>query len=183
LQALNDRAESRYIQRTSSFAPGEFCVRLIINFLAQHRCYPAIESKMNTISTTTGANQPQCYNSQLKPFNHGSAQRYTSPSNGKCKQLTIQSVNPSLTNDWNEREIRSKLPWSTRLAAWLTRTMLNPSMETFIWLFIWPAYVITLLMPSRDPACPLLQAVFDAVCRPTVGCTLAKGIFSTVTSR
>ncbi|KAG0706211.1 hypothetical protein DFH29DRAFT_1024849 [Suillus ampliporus] len=46
---------------------------------------------------------------------------YTSSSTGKCKPLTVQSVNPSLTNDWIEQDVRSSAPPSTRFAAWLTR--------------------------------------------------------------
>ncbi|KAG2078438.1 hypothetical protein BDR04DRAFT_310946 [Suillus decipiens] len=90
--------------------------------------------------------------SQLKPFYHGITSRYTSPSTGKCKPLTVQSVNPSLTSDWNESDVRSNTPLSTRLAGSLTRMMFNPSSETFLWLFVWLFYIVALLFPSRRPA-------------------------------
>jgi len=106
---------------------------------------------MNFVSTTTDRKQPQCYSSQLKPFYHGTTSRYTSPSSGKCKRLTVQSVNPNLTSDWNENDVRSNAPLSTQLAGRLTRMMLNPSSDTFLWLFIWLFYIITLLSPSRAP--------------------------------
>ncbi|KAG2344663.1 hypothetical protein BDR05DRAFT_989169 [Suillus weaverae] len=107
---------------------------------------------MNQIWTTTDRKQPQCYSSQLKPSYHGTTLRYTSSSSGKCKRLTVQSVNPSLTSDWNERDVRSNAPLSTRLAGWLTRMMFNPSRETFLWLFVWLYYIVALLLPSREPA-------------------------------
>ncbi|KAG2031969.1 hypothetical protein BDR03DRAFT_971249 [Suillus americanus] len=106
---------------------------------------------MNFVSTTADQKKPQCYSSQLKPFYHGTASRYTSPSSGKCKRLIVQSVNPSLTSDWNEDDVRSNAPLSTQLAGRLTRMMFNPSNETFLWLFIWLFYIITLLSPSREP--------------------------------
>ncbi|KAG1816671.1 uncharacterized protein BJ212DRAFT_166519 [Suillus subaureus] len=93
----------------------------------------------------------ECYNSQLKPFYHRKTLRYTSPSSGKCKRLIVQSVNPNLNSDWNEDNVRSNAPLSTQLAGWLCRVMLNPSYETFLWLFIWPIYFIALLVPSRRP--------------------------------
>ncbi|KAG1816663.1 uncharacterized protein BJ212DRAFT_1480535 [Suillus subaureus] len=111
----------------------------------------AIKLKMNFVSTTTDQKQPQCYSSQLKPFYHGTASRYTSPSSGKCKRLIVQSVNPNLNSDWNEDNVRSNAPLSTQLAGRLTRMMFNPSNETFLWLFIWLFYIITLLSPSRGP--------------------------------
>ncbi|KAG1859050.1 hypothetical protein C8R48DRAFT_802769 [Suillus tomentosus] len=45
------------------------------------------------------------------------------------------------------------MPLSTRLAGWLTRMIFSPSSEAFspYYLFIWPLYVITLLLPSRNP--------------------------------
>lgn len=107
---------------------------------------------MNFVSTTTDRKQPQCYNSQLKPSYHTTTARYTSSSSGKCKRLTVQSVNPTLGSDWNERDVRSNAPLSTRLAGWLTRMMFNPSSETFLWLFVWLYYIIALLLPSREPA-------------------------------
>ncbi|KAG2151031.1 uncharacterized protein EDB93DRAFT_317932 [Suillus bovinus] len=107
---------------------------------------------MNNVSNTTGRKQPQCYNSQLKPCYHGGTLRYTSPSSGKCKRLIVQCVNPNSTSDWNERDIRSNAPLSTRLAGWLTRMMFNPSSESFLWLFVWPLYIIALLIPSSDHA-------------------------------
>ncbi|KAG2130343.1 hypothetical protein DEU56DRAFT_466873 [Suillus clintonianus] len=111
-----------------------------------------LPTPMNFLSTTTDRKQPGCYNSQLKPAYHGITPRYTSSSSGKCKQLTVQSVNPSLTSDWNERDVRSSAPLSTRLAGWLTRMMFNPSRETFLWLFVWLYYIIAILLPSREPA-------------------------------
>ncbi|KAG1896216.1 uncharacterized protein F5891DRAFT_1054794 [Suillus fuscotomentosus] len=104
---------------------------------------------MNHVLTTTGQKHPQCYSSQLKPFYHGATSRYTSPSSGKCKRLVVQSVNPSSTSDWNERNVRSNAPLSTRLAYWLTRMIFSPSNETFLWLFVWPLYIIALLLPSK----------------------------------
>src|SRR5258708_1960674 len=97
-------------------------------------------------------NTPQCYNSQLKPSYHGNGQRYTSPTNGKCKRLIVQSVNPTSADTWEERNLRSKIPLSTKLAAWLINTIINPSRNVFLWLFVWPLYMFALLMPSRNPA-------------------------------
>ncbi|KAG0706219.1 hypothetical protein DFH29DRAFT_188769 [Suillus ampliporus] len=94
---------------------------------------------------------PQCYSSQLKPFYHGKEQRYTSPTTGKCKRLVVQSVNPSSTNNWDERDIWSKRPLSTEFASWLTKTIIDPSGETIMWLFVWPVYLFALFIPSRDP--------------------------------
>ncbi|KAG0706209.1 hypothetical protein DFH29DRAFT_825126 [Suillus ampliporus] len=103
---------------------------------------------MDPVPINTDEKQPHCYSSQLKPFYHGKIQRYTSSSTGKCRPLTVQSVNPSLTNDWIEQDVRSSAPPSTRFAAWLTRAMFNPSRETFMWLFVWLGYIIALLLPS-----------------------------------
>ncbi|KAG1720644.1 hypothetical protein EDB19DRAFT_1776035 [Suillus lakei] len=97
-------------------------------------------------------NTPQCYNSQLKPSYHGNGQRYTSPTNGKCKRLIVQSVDPKLIDTWEERNLSSKIPPSTKLAAWLINTIINPSRDVFLWLFVWPVYIFALLMPSRNPA-------------------------------
>ncbi|KAG1740681.1 hypothetical protein EDB19DRAFT_766773 [Suillus lakei] len=106
---------------------------------------------MNILSKTTDQKQPQCYSSQLKPFYHGTTSRYTSSSSGKCKRLTVQSVNPNWTSDWNECKVQSNAPLSTQLAGRLTRMMFNPSNETFWWLFVWLFYIIALLLPSREP--------------------------------
>jgi hypothetical protein len=107
---------------------------------------------MDFAPTSADQKQPQCYNSQLKPCYHQTTARYTSSSTGKCKRLTVQSVNPSLRSDWNEHDVQSNAPTSTRLAGWLTKMMLNPSRETYLWLFIWLYYIIALLFPSTEPA-------------------------------
>ncbi|KAJ8583919.1 hypothetical protein M405DRAFT_827741 [Rhizopogon salebrosus TDB-379] len=114
---------------------------------------------MNTVSTIVGSNQPRCYNSQLKPFYHGKQQRYTSPFDGQCKRLIVQSVNPNLENSWGEQEVHTKMPSSTYLAAWLSKIMVNPSGEIAIWVLVWLAYIISLFIPSREP-------VFDHYYKP-----------------
>ncbi|KAG1718663.1 uncharacterized protein EDB91DRAFT_1184439 [Suillus paluster] len=90
---------------------------------------------MNPVPTPTDQKQPHCYSSQLKPFYHGNIQQYTSSTTGKCRGLNVQSVNPSPSNDWIEHGVRS-------------RRMFNPSNETFMWLFVWLAYIAALLLPS-----------------------------------
>jgi hypothetical protein len=107
---------------------------------------------MNTVSTTVGSNQPQCYNSQLKPFYHGKQQRYTSSFDGQCKRLIVLSVNPNRENSWGEQEVRTKMPLSSPyLAARLSKIMVSPSGEIVIWVFLWLAYIVSLFLPSREP--------------------------------
>jgi hypothetical protein len=102
---------------------------------------------MKTVST---ADTLRCYNSQLKPFDHGKGQRYTSPSTAQCKELVVQSVNPSQTHQWGECGIRSRVPVHVRLAGWLITKMLYPTKDTFMWFFVWGAYLMALLLiPSK----------------------------------
>ena len=110
---------------------------------------------LDTANHDVAATLCPCLDSQLRRKSHESGQRYTSPSSGKCKPLTVQvaklqSNSRTVTvHGYKEARINSRAHLLTRLSVRLTMNLPKSPQASVSWISNWVLYCVVLLLPRK----------------------------------